>query len=178
MSMLETLHQQHRDRLSRMHAKTVPDPGINMRNGRPIKRPPDWFPVRAKVHGRFAERLPSSSLCWKTSYSPNGIHLWSVVYDIEPITLAKIKRIICQHFNLKMVELVSPRRNSALVNARHIAFYLAKKFTSFSYAQIATHFGGRDHTTILHGIQRIEKRLQSQRELAAEINVITEKLQS
>ena len=74
----------------------------------------------------------------------------------EP-TLADITRTVCSVFQICRRELVSCRRLKKLSDARHVAMYLAGTLTGCSYPKIGAHMGGRDHTTIMHGMRKIEK---------------------
>jgi len=73
------------------------------------------------------------------------------------ISLRDITAASAHHFGLKMADLKSPSRRQAVVAARGIAIYLARLLTSHSLEQIGEYFGGRDHTTVLHGQRRTEK---------------------
>ena len=64
-----------------------------------------------------------------------------------------------RYFGLKVADLKSPARRQALVVARGVAMYLARQLTGSSYQQIGAYFGGRDHTTVIHGCRRVEKLL-------------------
>jgi chromosomal replication initiator protein len=74
--------------------------------------------------------------------------------------LRVIARLTARHFGLKLAELKSPDRRRALVGARCVAMYLARQLTSCSLGEIGEFFGGRDHTTVLHGCRRTEKLLR------------------
>ncbi len=73
------------------------------------------------------------------------------------ISLRDITAATARHFGLKMADLKSPSRRQAVVTARGIAIYLARLLTPHSLEQIGDYFGGRDHTTVLHGQRRTEK---------------------
>lgn len=72
------------------------------------------------------------------------------------VTLNDIKHIVCEEFGVSLNDLLSLRRQGRVVLPRQYCFWIAKRFTTLSYPQIAKAFGGRDHTTILHGIRKIE----------------------
>jgi chromosomal replication initiator protein len=65
-----------------------------------------------------------------------------------------------KYYGLKLAELKSPLRRQRLVAARGVMIYLARQLTNESLVAIGSFLGGRDHTTILHGYQRIEKLLK------------------
>lgn len=74
-------------------------------------------------------------------------------------TVREIARLVARHFGLKVSELKSPQRQRSLVAARSVAMYLARQLTSASLNEIGEYFGGRDHTTVLHGCRKTEKLL-------------------
>jgi len=67
-----------------------------------------------------------------------------------------IQNIVAEHFGLQVEELKAPTRTQAILRARHIAIYLMRKHTHMSLNEIGSHFGQRDHSTILHACQKIE----------------------
>ncbi len=74
-------------------------------------------------------------------------------------TVREIARLVARHFGLKLADLRSPQRQRSLVAARCVAMYLARQLTPASLSEIGEYFGGRDHTTVLHGCRRTEKLL-------------------
>jgi chromosomal replication initiator protein len=75
----------------------------------------------------------------------------------EPLTIRGIAVLTAKHFGLKLADLKSPQRRQAIVCARGVAIYLTRQLTESSLEQIGAFFGGRDHTTVLHGYRRTEK---------------------
>lgn len=80
-----------------------------------------------------------------------------------------ILKAVSEHYSLRMSDLLSPRRARAVARPRQMAMYLSKVLTSCSLPDIGRKFGGRDHTTIIHGIRKIEELLQSDNGLQADI---------
>ena len=72
------------------------------------------------------------------------------------ITVDEIQKTVAEHFNLKQADLLSERRTRAIARPRQVAMYLAKRLTTRSLPEIGRKFGGRDHTTVLHAVRRIE----------------------
>lgn len=68
------------------------------------------------------------------------------------------------HFKIDYIEIISLRRDKLACRARHIAMYLCKALTGASLPMIGRHFGDRDHTTVINAIQRVELRLELERE--------------
>ncbi len=80
------------------------------------------------------------------------------------ITIDEIQRRVSEHYNIRLSEMIGPRRVRTIARPRQVAMYLAKQLTSRSLPEIGRRFGGRDHTTVMHGVRRIEdlKTLDSQ----------------
>jgi chromosomal replication initiator protein len=76
-------------------------------------------------------------------------------------TIRSIAALSAKYFRLKPSELTSSTRRRAVVQARNVAIYLARQISGNSLEQLGAYFGGRDHTTILHGYRTIEARSQS-----------------
>ena len=76
-------------------------------------------------------------------------------------TLRDIAAVTAKYFALKVADLRSPSRRRNIVTARGVAIYLARELTGGSLAQVGLHFGGRDHTTVLHSYRSTEARLRS-----------------
>src|SRR6059036_665724 len=77
------------------------------------------------------------------------------------ITLDAVQEAVAAKFHIKMADLKSKRRTRALVYPRQIAMYLCREITQQSYPEIARHFGGKDHTTVMHACKQVEKGKQS-----------------
>lgn len=75
----------------------------------------------------------------------------------KELTVEEILKKVSLHFNVKVSDVKSARRHKAIVLPRQIAMYLARQLTSASYPEIGERFGGKDHSTIIHAISKIEK---------------------
>ncbi|WP_146118942.1 DnaA ATPase domain-containing protein [Blastopirellula marina] len=73
-------------------------------------------------------------------------------------TLQSISAAAARYYQVKIADLRGPSRRQSIVAARDAGIYLARKLTQSSFAAIGKHFGGRDHTTIMHSIQKLEAR--------------------
>jgi chromosomal replication initiator protein len=87
------------------------------------------------------------------------------------ITVDDIQKAASEHFGLKQADLISERRNRSIARPRQAAMWLAKQLTTRSLPDIGRRFGGRDHTTVLHAVRRIEA-------LKAEDPVLTRDLEA
>ena len=72
------------------------------------------------------------------------------------ITIEEIQKKVADHFNVKIAEMSSARRARSVARPRQVAMYLAKQLTSRSLPEIGRRFGGRDHTTVMHAIRKVE----------------------
>ncbi len=94
------------------------------------------------------------------------------------ISTEQIQKAVASHFNIKISDLKSAKRHKALVQARQIAMYLTRQLTSFSYPDIGEQFGGKDHSTIIHAIRKIEKQIEEDMQLRSIINNLKNNLTS
>ena len=85
------------------------------------------------------------------------------------VTIDLIQSIVCKFFKISKNEMLSSRRSRYLVRPRQTAVYLAKMLTSKSLPEIGREFSGRDHTTIIHSVKRIEKLIVKDSELNSNI---------
>jgi chromosomal replication initiator protein len=77
------------------------------------------------------------------------------------ITMDDIEEVVAARFHVKITEIKSRRRSKTLVHPRQIAMYLSRELTDSSYPEIGRHFGGKDHTTIIHACKQIAKAKES-----------------
>ena len=74
-------------------------------------------------------------------------------------TIEDIQRKVCEHYGIRLADMHSPRRARPVARPRQLAMYLCKQLTTHSLPEIGRKFGGRDHTTIIHGVRKIEELL-------------------
>lgn len=92
------------------------------------------------------------------------------------VTVDQIQKTVAEHFGLKQADLISERRARAVARPRQAAMWLAKQITTRSLPDIGRRFGGRDHTTVLHAVRRIEELKQADAQLARDLDVLLRKL--
>ncbi len=107
----------------------------------------------------------------------------SVLKDIfpennQPISFQKIQNIVCRFYNISKVDLISNRRSASIVFPRQIAMYLTRELTDLSLPKIGDCFGGRDHTTVMHANEKIEKLISTKRDIYNIIQELTNKIKS
>lgn len=150
-------HERHKARLQRIAAKAL---------NAPLARAPEPQMLQPAV---FA--LPP---CEPQPVPEDAVHVrW---LDDDRLSVEKIKRVIAAEFGITRRDLDSIRRTADVVLPRQLAMYLAKKLTPRSLPDIGRRFGGRDHTTVLHAVRKMESKVTSDVDFAARVALITESL--
>jgi len=94
------------------------------------------------------------------------------------VTIDEIQKRVAEHFNIKLAEMTSSRRARVVARPRQVAMYLAKQLTSRSLPEIGRKFGGRDHTTVIHAVKKIEELIETDSTLAEDVELLRRMLQS
>lgn len=94
------------------------------------------------------------------------------------VTIDEIQKLVSQHFELKPLELISARRSRAVARPRQIAMYLAKRLTTRSLPEIGRKFGGRDHSTVIHAVRKIEELRDQDRDIDAAVRTLMRELEA
>lgn len=163
MSYLEQLHTERTERLQRMRAQTVTTPIVPANLVRRPKPPPAKSTELASQAPSKPEPKPESRPYWFWMVlEPNRKH--------PPIKA--IQRAVADHWSMEMNDLLSQRRTAKIIVPRHVAMYLAKKLTLKSLPDIGRNFAGRDHTTVLHAVRKVEYLIQKDAGLAQTVNEI------
>jgi chromosomal replication initiator protein len=92
------------------------------------------------------------------------------------VTVDDIQKATAEHFGLKQADLLSERRTRAVARPRQAAMWLAKQLTTRSLPDIGRRFGGRDHTTVLHAVRRIDELKAADPQLTADLEALLRKL--
>ena len=93
------------------------------------------------------------------------------------ITVEEIQRKVSDHYNIRLSDLIGPKRVRTFARPRQVAMYLAKTMTSRSLPEIGRRFGGRDHTTIMHGVRKIEELKQQDSQIADDLELLRRSLE-
>ena len=93
------------------------------------------------------------------------------------VTVEEIQRKVSEHYNIRLSDMIGPKRVRNYARPRQIAMYLAKKMTSRSLPEIGRRFGGRDHTTVMHGVRRIEELMSLDSQIADDLELLRRALQ-
>lgn len=92
------------------------------------------------------------------------------------VTITEIQQVVCEFYNIKLNDIRGKSRKREIVYPRHIASYLARELTDSSLPSIAKEFGGRDHTTIMHSIEKIEKMIKTDQQVSTDVEEIKNKI--
>ena len=93
------------------------------------------------------------------------------------LTIEEIQRKVAEHYNVRLSDLIGPKRLRIIARPRQVAMYLSKQLTPRSLPEIGRRFGGRDHTTIMHGVRRIEELMALDSQLADDLQLLRRLLQ-
>jgi chromosomal replication initiator protein len=99
-----------------------------------------------------------------------------LVEQNKEVTVESIQKLVANHFHIKTSEIKSSKRLKNLVLPRQISMYIARKLTSSSFPEIGSKFGGKDHSTIIHAIKKIEKKMEEDIQLRATIEKLMNNL--
>ncbi|MCP4922836.1 MAG: chromosomal replication initiator protein DnaA [bacterium] len=94
------------------------------------------------------------------------------------ITVEEIQRKVSEHYNIRTSEMHSSRRVRSLARPRQVAMFLAKRLTTHSLPEIGRKFGGRDHTTVMHAVKKIEELCEKDTALEEDINLLIRALKT
>jgi len=97
--------------------------------------------------------------------------------EARRVRIEDILRIVSRHYKVPRNDLLSSRRSRDVVRPRQIAMYLAKALTSRSLPEIGRRFGGRDHTTVLHSVRKVEQMMRDDGDLCQEIELLKRMLE-
>jgi len=88
------------------------------------------------------------------------------------VTIDEIQRKVAEHFNMRVADMYSERRARAVARPRQIAMFLAKQLTQRSLPEIGRKFGGRDHTTVMHAVRKVEELMATDQTFAEDIELL------
>lgn len=94
------------------------------------------------------------------------------------ITVEEIQRRVSEHYNIRLSDMIGPKRLRSYARPRQVAMYLCKHMTSRSLPDIGRRFGGRDHTTVMHGVKRIEELKQQDGQIAEDLELLRRSLEA
>ena len=102
--------------------------------------------------------------------------LLDVQDDRTKLSLDKIVKVVADYFNLAPNQLTGKIRTSQIAHARHIAMYLSRTVLNAPFTKIGSYFGGKDHTTVINAVNKVEKMLKTDEDLKKAINTLQSRL--
>lgn len=148
------------------------------------------FVVHDEVVQFLADRLTESGreldgavnrIYANSQFTSEPITLTAVEHIIRDLMCSKeprrikiddILRVISRHYGVTRGDILSERRNRSIVLPRQVGMYLAKRLTARSLPEIGRRFGGRDHTTVLHAIRKIEREIGANQTLREDLGIL------
>ena len=94
------------------------------------------------------------------------------------VTIEEIQKQVAAHFNIRIADMHSARRARAVARPRQVAMYLSKQLTSRSLPEIGRKFGGRDHTTVMHAVRKIEELRSTDSSFSEDVDLLRRMLES
>ncbi|MBV9538719.1 MAG: chromosomal replication initiator protein DnaA [Acidisphaera sp.] len=94
------------------------------------------------------------------------------------ISIEEIQRRVCDHYHIRLTDMASSRRARNVARPRQVAMYLAKQLTQRSLPEIGRRFGNRDHTTVMHAIQRVTELMDREASFAEDVELLRKMLES
>ena len=153
------------ERLRRFH----PELDVNPEEEQALEKPAEPKPLYS---------LPSASVSMTITARYGGQTFWcrqNISFARRQPKIAEILKAVCKHYNVDQTDLISERRPRTIATPRQVAMYLSRKMTGRSLPYIGSKLG-RDHTTVLHGVRKIERKIGSNPDLAQEVDMISQKI--
>ncbi|MGR3714509.1 MAG: chromosomal replication initiator protein DnaA [Shimia sp.] len=94
------------------------------------------------------------------------------------ISVEEIQRKVAEHYNIRLSDMIGPKRVRSFARPRQIAMYLCKQMTSRSLPEIGRRFGGRDHTTVMHGVKRVEELRTQDAQISDDLELLRRALEA
>ncbi|GGA99212.1 chromosomal replication initiator protein DnaA [Allosediminivita pacifica] len=94
------------------------------------------------------------------------------------ISIEEIQRKVAEHYNIRLSDMIGPKRVRVFARPRQVAMYLCKQLTRRSLPEIGRRFGGRDHTTVMHGVKRIEELRHQDGQIDEDIELLRRALEA
>ena len=144
-----------------------------------------WLARQLTANGRDLEGAVNRMLAHATlsgvpldlATAENAIKDLIRTREPKKVKIEDIQRLVANHYNVSKSDILSSRRTATVVRPRQIAMYISKALTLRSLPEIGRRFGGRDHTTVLHAVRKIESLTALDVALAGEIDLLKRMLQ-
>jgi chromosomal replication initiator protein len=136
-----------------------------------------WRNVRA-LEGALIQLAAYASLPGRPL--PPGLARAALRYLLESqdkaLTVESIQKLVAEHFDVKVADLRGQRRHRVIAHPRSIAMYLCRKHTQASFPQIGERFGGKDHSTVIAAVRKVEKAIGADPAIRNEVEALERKL--
>ena len=94
------------------------------------------------------------------------------------VTFDSIQRAVAEHYDIRLADVTSKRRPRSVALPRQVAMYLVRHLMNETYPRIGSAFGGKDHTTVMHAVRKIEELKAADRTLAEDIELLKRMLET
>lgn len=94
------------------------------------------------------------------------------------VTVEEIQRKVAEHYNMRLSDMIGPKRQRTIARPRQMAMYLSKQLTSRSLPEIGRRFGGRDHTTVMHAVKKVEELRAVDNQVAEDLEMLRRMLEA
>jgi Bacterial dnaA protein helix-turn-helix len=158
MSIIETLHRARQARLQRIAARAVVQPAAG---AAPQQAARPMAGSRGRTDGDY-----------ERAWAFEMLGLVARADRFAKLRLEDVQRATARHFGLARGDILSLQPSRAAARLRQVAMYLARQLTAKSYPELGRAFGGRDHSTVLHAVRRIEDQLTRDGDLADAVTSI------
>jgi chromosomal replication initiator protein len=93
------------------------------------------------------------------------------------VTVEEIQRKVAEHYGIRLSDLIGPKRLRSIARPRQVAMKLSKDLTTRSYPDIGRRFGGRDHSTVMHAVKRVEELVSTDHQIAEDVDLLRKALE-
>lgn len=156
-------HLAHIARRRRIRERAVHDDGIDLWRRKMVKPVDVVEPVESQAVAKTAP-IPEPE--------PEPPPAPPAILDCQRPSIDVIQRVVAHEYQIPLLEMKSQRRHLLVIVPRHVAMWLATKLTLRSSTEIGKVFGGRDHTTVLHARDKVERMVATDADLRARISAI------
>ncbi len=99
-----------------------------------------------------------------------------IKFDEKELSPEEIQKVVCKHFNIKITDLKGKKKNNSIVLPRQIAMYIIRQRTKLSFPEIGQCFGGRDHSTVIYSINKIESLIEEDKKIKESVDSLLKKI--
>ena len=131
-----------------------------------------------ELEGAFIRVMAYASLSNATLNTALAQAALGTITPLRQVTVPVINEHVAEHYHLEVADLVGSRRTKDISQARQVAMYLARELTELSLNIIGQKYGGRDHTTVMHAIDKVKGQIGNDTQLTADVQKLRNKLKA